>query len=99
MDFHSEQLLLSKYCIPMRLPCPDRAPKSLECYSEADTGAYVPCNIDTNITNSLIFTIVGSFIIDKMWRRHLIFIGIGCIILIQTAITILSWQYVETESK
>ncbi|KAE9363922.1 MFS sugar transporter-like protein [Stipitochalara longipes BDJ] len=47
----------------------------------------------------LIFTVVGSFIIDKMWRRHLIFIGIGCIILIQTAITILSWQYTLHESK
>jgi len=47
----------------------------------------------------LVFTVVGSFIIDRMWRRTLIFIGIGSFIVIQTIITILCWQYNEHASK
>ncbi|KAH8674296.1 sugar transporter [Xylariales sp. PMI_506] len=46
-----------------------------------------------------VFTGLGSYIIDFWRRRTLIFIGLGTMILAQTAVTITSWQYTETGSK
>lgn len=46
-----------------------------------------------------VFTVVGSLIIDKLWRRTLIFIGIGSFVVIQTIITLLCWQYANHPSK
>lgn len=40
-----------------------------------------------------IFTLCGSYIIDKFNRRTLIFSGLICIILLQTAATVTSWQF------
>lgn len=40
-----------------------------------------------------IFTLAGSYIIDKFRRRTLIFTGLISIILLQTASTITGWQY------
>ncbi|KAG9698977.1 MFS general substrate transporter, partial [Aureobasidium melanogenum] len=40
-----------------------------------------------------VFTLFGSYIIDKFSRRSLIFAGLISIIILQTATTITSWQY------
>ncbi|KAG9604194.1 MFS general substrate transporter, partial [Aureobasidium melanogenum] len=40
-----------------------------------------------------VFTLFGSYIIDKFRRRSLIFAGLISIIILQTATTITSWQY------
>ncbi|RDW88017.1 MFS sugar transporter-like protein [Coleophoma cylindrospora] len=40
-----------------------------------------------------IFTLVGSYVIDKFKRRTLIFSGLISFIILQTAATITSWQY------
>ncbi|GAM38447.1 hypothetical protein TCE0_033r09176 [Talaromyces pinophilus] len=45
-----------------------------------------------------VFTAVGSFLVDKIRRRTLIFSGLISIILFQTAATITSWQYSLTSS-
>ncbi|TGO87157.1 hypothetical protein BPOR_0246g00060 [Botrytis porri] len=47
----------------------------------------------------LVFTVCGSFIVDRFRRRTLIFAGLISFILLQTAATITSWQYTLTESK
>ncbi|KAK6610386.1 sugar transporter [Botrytis cinerea] len=47
----------------------------------------------------LVFTVCGSFIVDRFRRRTLIFSGLISFILLQTAATITSWQYTLTESK
>ncbi|RAL64150.1 hypothetical protein DID88_002043 [Monilinia fructigena] len=47
----------------------------------------------------LVFTVCGSLIIDRFRRRTLIFTGLICFILLQTAATITSWRYTLTESK
>ncbi|KAI0379607.1 putative MFS sugar transporter protein [Hypomontagnella monticulosa] len=46
-----------------------------------------------------VFTALGSYLIDIFRRRTLIFAGLISIIIAQTAVTITSWQYVETESR
>lgn len=45
-----------------------------------------------------VFTLAGSYIIDKFHRRTLIFSGLISFIVLQTAATITSWQYNVTES-
>ena len=45
-----------------------------------------------------VFTAVGSFLVDKIRRRTLIFSGLISIIIFQTAATITSWQYSLTSS-
>jgi hypothetical protein len=45
-----------------------------------------------------IFTLAGSYIIDKFRRRTLIFAGLVTMITLQTAATITSWQYSINES-
>ncbi|KAF7926829.1 uncharacterized protein EAE98_006214 [Botrytis deweyae] len=47
----------------------------------------------------LVFTVCGSFIVDRFRRRTLIFAGLISFILLQTAATITSWQYTLNESK
>jgi MFS family permease len=47
----------------------------------------------------LVFTVCGSFIIDRFNRRTLIFAGLISFILLQTAATITSWQYQVTKKK
>jgi MFS family permease len=46
-----------------------------------------------------VFTLAGSFIIDKFRRRTLIFAGLISFIVLQTAATITSWQYNKTSSR
>lgn len=46
----------------------------------------------------LVFTLCGSYIIDKFRRRTLIFSGLISFIVLQTAATITSWQYLQTKS-
>ncbi|EEA21931.1 hypothetical protein TMatcc_008641 [Talaromyces marneffei ATCC 18224] len=45
-----------------------------------------------------VFTALGSFLVDKIRRRTLIFSGLISIIIFQTAATITSWQYSLTSS-
>ena len=45
-----------------------------------------------------VFTVGGSFIIDRFNRRTLIFAGLISFIVLQTAATITSWQYNVTKS-
>lgn len=45
-----------------------------------------------------VFTLAGSFIIDRFKRRTLIFSGLISFIILQTAATITSWQYNKHES-
>jgi len=40
-----------------------------------------------------VFTLFGSYIIDKFKRRHLIFAGLISVIVMQTLSTITSWRY------
>jgi hypothetical protein len=40
-----------------------------------------------------VFTLVGSFIIDRFYRRTLIFAGLISFITLQTIVTITSWQF------
>jgi MFS family permease len=40
-----------------------------------------------------VFTVAGSYLVDKVRRRTLIFSGLISFVLIQTATTITSWQY------
>lgn len=47
----------------------------------------------------LVFTLAGSYIIDKFKRRTLIFSGLISFIILQTAATITSWQYNETKNR
>ncbi|PQE14024.1 MFS sugar transporter protein [Rutstroemia sp. NJR-2017a BBW] len=47
----------------------------------------------------LVFTVCGSFIIDRFHRRTLIFAGLISFILLQTAATITSWQYQVSKEK
>lgn len=44
-----------------------------------------------------VFTLCGSLIIDRFKRRTLIFAGLGSFVLIQTAVTITSWQFTVNE--
>jgi len=46
-----------------------------------------------------VFTVVGSFIIDRFRRRTLIFAGLISFIILQTAVTITSWKWTENPSK
>ncbi|KAH8554453.1 putative MFS sugar transporter protein [Umbelopsis sp. PMI_123] len=45
-----------------------------------------------------VFTMVGSFIVDLVRRRTLIFAGLISFIILQTASAITSWKYTETNS-
>ncbi|KAJ9137145.1 Sugar transporter [Pleurostoma richardsiae] len=71
-------------------------------------GYYLSPSLDTvGITKSLdqlginlgliivyfVFTVVGSFLVDLARRRTLIFAGLISFIILQTAVTITSWQY------
>ncbi|KAK9481139.1 general substrate transporter [Lipomyces japonicus] len=47
----------------------------------------------------LIFTLAGSYLVDKIRRRTMLFLGLVSFVLLQTASTISSWQYLETGSK
>lgn len=50
--------------------------------------------INLGLTSTyFVFTLAGSYIIDKFRRRTLIFSGLIAIIILQTAATITSWQY------
>ena len=40
-----------------------------------------------------IFTLFGAYLVDKLRRRTLIFLGIGLMVLFQVAVTITSWRY------
>lgn len=55
-------------------------------------------NFGSNATY-LVFTICGSFIIDRFNRRTLIFAGLISFIVLQTAATITSWQFAEHGTK
>lgn len=46
-----------------------------------------------------VFTLFGSYIIDKFRRRTLIFTGITLIVIFETAVTITSWRYSVSPSK
>ncbi|KAF2756263.1 general substrate transporter [Pseudovirgaria hyperparasitica] len=46
-----------------------------------------------------VFTSIGAFLVDKFWRRTLIFAGLVSVITMQTLATITSWQYSVTGSK
>lgn len=45
------------------------------------------------VATYFVFTLVGSLIIDKFKRRTLIFAGLISFVLVQTAVTITSWQF------
>jgi MFS family permease len=49
-------------------------------------------NFGSNATY-LVFTVCGSFIVDRFNRRTLIFAGLISFIILQTAATITSWQF------
>ncbi|KAL4897232.1 general substrate transporter [Aspergillus ambiguus] len=46
-----------------------------------------------------VFTACGALIIDRFRRRHLVFAGLGTMILFETAVTITSWRYTVSPSK
>lgn len=46
----------------------------------------------------LVFTVCGSFIVDRFRRRTLIFAGLISFIILQLAATLTSWQYTKTGS-
>jgi hypothetical protein len=46
-----------------------------------------------------VFTACGALIIDRFRRRHLVFAGLGTMIVFETAVTITSWQYSLSASR
>jgi DMSO/TMAO reductase YedYZ heme-binding membrane subunit len=57
-------------------------------------GAKQQLGIQLGLTATyFVFTLCGSYLVDKVTRRFLIFSGLISFILVQTAATITSWQY------
>lgn len=64
---------------------------------------YICKDLRSRVTVSLlirysVFTFAGSFLVDIVRRRTLIFSGLISFVVLQTAATITSWQYSKTEA-